>query len=118
MGYDIASHVTPPLSTIPSFNTLGYRFDRYSSNYNGGYLLYGWKDKYLRTVTPYQFTFAWDAYSHGFGGAPIYYAPNSVVYCVISQFGYQYNTCVRITYLIYYDFCYLIRGYPGIHSHY
>lgn len=114
IDYNIEAYInTATVSSYSSFSTAGYRWDKYSSSINNGYLFYGWKSKSMSSVTSTSFTFTHSAYYHGFSGAPIYYEHNNYQYCVISQFGYTQNTCLRITYTKYTEFCTIIGEYNG-----
>lgn len=118
LDYNIESYISSTQltsTTYNSFSSLGYRKDRYSNDYNNGYLLYGWKRKQIKEYSTYYFKYEMDAYQGneyyggGYHGAPLYYERNGKQYCVTSDNynGYDkdgYNYCSRITTTTYTDF--------------
>jgi len=117
LDYNIESYLSSTQyssTSYNSFNSLGYRKDRYSNDYNNGYLLYGWKNKQIKEYSTYYFSYSMDAYAGnqyyagGYHGAPLYYSRNSKQYCVTSnnynRYGKGYNYCSRITSTTYTDF--------------
>mmetsp|Transcript_37468 Transcript_37468/g.61582 ORF Transcript_37468/g.61582 Transcript_37468/m.61582 type:complete len:579 (-) Transcript_37468:200-1936(-) len=121
LDYNIEAYISS--SQVQSYNvwnTLGYRWDKYSASVNNGHLLYGWKQKHVQEIQATYFSYSMDAYAgndyyaNGYAGAPIYYGQSGSSsymkqYCVVSNRynwkgkGYQY--CTRITETTYYDFC-------------
>ena len=132
LDYSIETYLTSTQITSTvynSWNSLGYRYDRYSNDYNDGYLLYGWKYKQITEISTHYFSYTMDAYSgnthygNGYNGAPLFYERNSKQYCVTSNSYNRYkksrNYCTRITQTSYNDFCgqYSGRGYGYCNSY-